>query len=265
MYESNWHNTDLNIKPKPRLKTRRIENPLEIRTFFDQVAENYVEFHGKADRLLSYRLSIVRRLLQSVKRGSLLEIGCGTGLHLFELTDCFEFLVGTDLSTNMIREAKKKWLQHPAKNRILLSVDAAEKLSTIAESCIDAVLCIGTLEHIPDKPAVLKQLHRVLKPNGAFICLTPNGSYFWYTHLAPWLGLDTQHLSSDVFLTRMELLKLINQNGFEKLDEGLWRFIPKGDMSLWIGHMLFICDFIGQLIGLPHLRGGLYIKAVNKK
>ena len=130
-------------KSTPRLKTRLVRNHREIRAFFDQVAEHYVEFHGKAGRLLKYRLGIVRRLLQGVKRGTLVEIGCGTGLHLFELNDDFDSLVGTDLSPNMIREAEKKRQLHPAKTRIRLSVDAAEKLSTLTNSCVDAVLCVG--------------------------------------------------------------------------------------------------------------------------
>ncbi len=251
------------FKSKPRLKTRLVQNHQEIRTFFDQVAEHYVEFHGKADRLLRYRLGIVRRLLQGVKRGALVEIGCGTGLHLFELTDEFDFLVGTDLSPNMIREAEKKQQHHPAKTRIRLSVDYAEKLSTITNSSVDAVLCIGTLEHIPNKLAVLRQVDRVLKPQGAFVCLTPNGDYFWYTCLAPLLGYNTRHLSSDVFLNREELLNHINQTKLEEVDWGFWRFIPRGDMSGWIGRILFVFDLVGQLCGIKSFRGGLFIKAVK--
>ena len=138
----------------------------------------------------------------------------------------------------MIWEAEKKREGHPAKTRIRLSVDPAEMLSTLTESCVDAILCIGTLEHILDKPAVLNQVHRVLKPHGAFVCLTPNGSYFWYTDLAPMLGYNTRHLSSDVFLNHEELLTHINRAGLKKVDGGFWRFIPRGDMPGWIGHVL---------------------------
>ena len=251
------------FKSKPRLKTRLVQNRHEIRTFFDQVAEHYVEFHGKADRLLKYRLGIVRHLLQGVKRSALVEIGCGTGIHLFELTDEFDSLIGTDISPNMIREAEKKREYHPAKTRIRLFVDPAEKLSTLSDACVDTVLCIGTLEHIPRKSTVLSQVYRVLKSNGAFICLTPNGSYLWYTYLAPLLDYNTRHLSSDVFLNREELLNHINRAGLEEIDRGFWRFIPRGDMPNWIGHLLFVFDFVGQCLGISAFRGGLFVKAVK--
>lgn len=251
------------FKLKSRLKTRDVETPHDILEHFDKSAADYLEAHGKADRLLKYRLSIVHRLLQGVKHCVLVEIGCGTGIHLFELTDHFDSLVGTDLSPNMIREAEKRREVHPAKSRIRLSVDPAEKLSTLSDASVDVVLCIGTLEHIPDKLAVLKQAHRILKPQGAFVCLTPNGGYFWYTRLAPLLGINTQHLSTDVFLKHEELLNHINQAGLNEVDQGFWSFIPRGDMPGWIGHVLFVFDLVGQLSGISAFRGGLFIKAVK--
>lgn len=251
------------MKPKPSLTTQRAHNSEDVRAFFDQLADHYVEFHGKADCLLRYRMKIIRRLLDGVHNGVLLEIGCGTGLHLFEMSDAFESLVGTDLSPNMIRVAEKKREIHPAKQRIRLAVDSAETLATLADSSVDAVLCIGAFEHMLDKQAVLKQVYRVLNSQGAFLCLTPNGGYLWYTQLAKRLGYSTRHLSSDEFLTHKELLERVNYAGFKVKTLGYWRFIPRGDMPDWIGRLLYIIDWVGVVSGFASLRGGLYIKAIK--
>lgn len=64
-----------------------------------------------------------------------------------------------------------------------------------------------------DRPRAVSQVHRVLRPSGTFVCLTPDGGYCWYRNLAPMLGVDTRHLSTDRFLTVGELEILIGGAG----------------------------------------------------
>ncbi len=247
-----------------KLKTRQVADSADIRAFFDRLAATYREAHGRADRLLAYRLSIIRPLLGK-QHGTLLEIGCGTGLHLFELTGLYEQAIGTDLSSSMISEADTLRERHPNCKSIRFAVDPAEQLSTIESGQIDTVLCVGALEHMPDKPKVLRQIARVLKPGGEFICLTPNGAYCWYTSIARWFHWDTRHLSSDCFVTRQELCGLLSDAGLMPETIGYWTFIPKGDMPSPIYWLLSGLNIIGERLKIPALRGGIYLKAVFKE
>ncbi|PKM34944.1 MAG: class I SAM-dependent methyltransferase [Gammaproteobacteria bacterium HGW-Gammaproteobacteria-10] len=246
-----------------KLRTRQVEGSADIRAFFDRLAATYKEAHGRPDRLLAYRLSFIRPLLGK-RRGTLLEIGCGTGMHLFELAGLYEQAIGTDLSPNMISEADTLRERHPNRETIRFTVDPAEQLNTIESGQIDTVLCVGAFEHMPDKTRVLRQIARVLKPGGEFICLTPNGAYCWYTAIARRFRWDTRHLSSDRFMTRQELYALLNDAGLAPETIGYWTFIPKGDMPSPIYWLLSGLNIIGERLKIPALRGGIYLKAVCK-
>src|SRR5947207_10687123 len=162
-----------------KLTTRVIATHRDLVEHFDALAPEYADAHGPAERLLSYRLAIIRRLMATSRAGTLLEIGCGTGIHLVPLAENFERAVGIDVSAAMVRVARHHAERSPWSGRISLRVDAAEELSTVDDDSIDAVLCVGTLEHILDKPLALSQVRRTLRVGGVFVCLTPNGDYCW--------------------------------------------------------------------------------------
>ena len=160
-----------------RLTTREVGGMDDVRSFFDGLASHYTESHGVAGRLLRYRLHVIRRLLDGARRSCLVEIGCGNGLHLFPLASEFETVIGTDLSPRMIAAAEAIRTGHAFGRRIRLSAEPAETLRSVEDDVADVVLCVGAFEHMLDQRAVLKQVARVLKPSGVFVCLTANGSY----------------------------------------------------------------------------------------
>lgn len=245
-----------------KLKTKTVKGSDDIRAFFDGLAGSYREAHGKSERLLNYRLSIIRKLLGK-QRGTLLEIGCGTGMHLFALADGYEQAIGTDLSPNMILAAEALTTKQVNPAKISFAVEPAEALSTIATEQIDTVLCVGAFEHMPDKPKVLHQVARVLKHGGEFVCLTPNGAYCWYTHFARLFRWDTRHLSSDRCVTRQELYSLLQDAELVVEKIGYWTFIPKGDMPRPVYWFLAVLDQIGRLLKLQVFRGGIYVRATR--
>jgi hypothetical protein len=92
-----------------------------------------------------------------------------------------------------------------------------------------------------------------------FVCLTPNGGYCWYRHLAPALGLDTRHLSTDHFLTVGELEELLSGAGLEIVGRRHWRFVPQGDLPGGWGSVLRVLDWCGERAGIGYLRGGIAV------
>lgn len=247
------------------LQTTLVKSSEEIRAFFDAIAPNYADSHGPAAPSLRYRLSLIESLLSGTERNTLVEIGCGTGLHLFPLSEKYQHTIGTDLSSAMIARAEKIRQQHPHGMRVQLCVDPAETLGTVADETADAVLCVGALEHIPEKGKVLSQVFRILRPGGTFVCLTPNGEYVWYRHLAPRLGLATRHLSTDRFLGKTELTALLNDSGMS-IDHLLpWTFIPRGDMPKRWASLLQLIDGLGRMTGITCLRGGIAFRAIKPR
>ena len=223
-----------------RLHTRSVQDNGDIRAFFDGIAGSYRETHGSAARLLAYRLALIRGLLGPRVSGVLLEIGCGPGAHLFSLADAFRRIIGTDLSPNMITAAEMIRRRHPCGARIELYAEPAERLASIENQAADAVLCVGAFEHMPDKATVLGEVGRVLKPRGRFVCLTLNGDYLWYRRVAPLLGYNVQHLSSDRFVNAAELRALLQRAGLRRTRWAIGALSPRatcraGPRWVWNG------------------------------
>jgi 2-polyprenyl-6-hydroxyphenyl methylase/3-demethylubiquinone-9 3-methyltransferase len=229
---------------------------------FDALAPTYAEAHGAAGHLLRYRLGVIRDLLDGARGGTLLEIGCGTAIHLLELTDGFDQVIGTDVSPAMVEAARHVAAATRPGIEISFRVDPAEELATIPDASVHAVLCVGSLEHMPDKQRVLHQVRRVLTPAGRFVGLTPNGGYCWYRHIAPILGRDVRHLSTDHFVSRAELAGLLHTAGLRTVAERYWSFVPRGDMPAGVGPALAGLDRVGRGLDWGYLRGGLAVAAV---
>ena len=237
----------------------------DVAAHFDRAAPAYQEAHGHADELAAYRLQVIRGLMEGAGRGVLLELGCGPGLHLLALAGEFDAAVGTDLSPEMIRVAGERAGASPWAERVSLRVDPAETLATVQDASVDVALCVGAMEHMLDPPAVLDQVHRVLRPGGRLVCLTPNGGNWWYRRAAPLLRLETRHLSTDRFLTSNELDGMVRAAGLDLLSLGWWRFIPRGDMPEWAAGAFVAGERLGERLGVGWLRGGIALAAERQR
>ncbi len=242
-----------------------IRGQADIRAFFDALAADYRDLHGPPERLLRYRLKLIDQLLAGTCCGTLLEIGCGTGIHLFALAPSFQTSLGIDLSPAMIARTASLCRQSPLRDRVRLFVSSAETLAGVQDASIDVALMVGVLEHVLDQSAAMRQVRRVLKPGGAFICLTPNADFVWYRYLAPKLNWPWQILSSDRFLTAFEVRRLVQAAGLALTCLTYWRFVPRGNLPRLLGWGLTALDWPGKWFGLAKLRGGLCFKAVRPK
>jgi 2-polyprenyl-6-hydroxyphenyl methylase/3-demethylubiquinone-9 3-methyltransferase len=243
------------------LVTRSVRRREDIREFFDGVAGTYRESHGQADRLLQYRVGILQALMPDGVGGLLVEIGCGPGDHLLALAERFERAIGLDLAPAMVERARQLRERHPSRSRIEFAVDPAEELGSLSEGSVAVLFCVGAFEHMPEKERVLRRIRRVLAPEGRFVCMTPNGGYVWYSHLARWLGCEFRHLSTDHFLSEAELRTLLTKAGFAIETTGNWSFVPRGDMPKLAAFLLDGLDTLGRVFRIPALRGGIYFKA----
>lgn len=233
----------------------------DIKRFFDECASTgATEQHGHAQRLLKYRLTLVRRVARPRPTDVVLDVGCGNGHHLLALGPEVARGIGIDISSGMIEQARANHRRSTGNGNLTFEIDDAEELKGIADQSIDLAICIGAFEHMRDKQAVLASIYRALKFGGRFFCLTPHSDYVWY-RIAPVLGFATKHLSSDRFLNSEEFSELLDRAGFGRIRSASWTFIPKGDVPTAVALALNVLDAIGRLTQLASLRGGLSVFA----
>src|SRR5882762_8666138 len=108
-----------------RLKTRSANTHGDVAAFFDACAAGCTEQHGDSELLLPYRLELIRSAARLDANDTVLEIGCGSGLHLVALAGEFARGIGTDLSPAMIEVARRRTAETGCGENITFAVDAA--------------------------------------------------------------------------------------------------------------------------------------------
>lgn len=104
----------------------------------------------------------------------LLDLACGSGkptLRIAQKTGCH--VSGVDLHSDAIVSAKANARELGYEGRTkFYQGNAAERLSFMSSS-FDAITCIDAINHLPDRPRVLEEWHRVLKPGGRLLVTDP--------------------------------------------------------------------------------------------
>lgn len=130
--------------------------------FFDELAERW-------DRLENMD-SLPQRLAQSLARlgvgahERVLEVGCGTGNLTLALTHHLGpdgRIFAVDCSERMLEKARAK-VEDVRVSWVLAPVQAMPPELT----AMDRVILMGVWPHLDDKPSVLDELHRRLRPGG---------------------------------------------------------------------------------------------------
>lgn len=127
---------------------------------------------GKYDRLWvqKYSLSPTRRgvlhKIGRLKAETLLDVGCGTGQLILEVTANYNIsCTGIDKSPEMIGQAESKGI-----TARFLRVDVtSEKLSDFFKERFDIITCTHSFPYYVNKKEVLKKLNSVLNDGGMVI------------------------------------------------------------------------------------------------
>jgi ubiquinone/menaquinone biosynthesis C-methylase UbiE len=112
-----------------------------------------------------------RREVIAAARGRVLEIGVGSGLNLPLYGKQVELVYGIDPSPRLLEIARRRAAASAVPVELLLGSAAAIPL---ADGSIDTVVMTWTLCSILDPLAALREMRRVLKPDG-HLCFVEHG------------------------------------------------------------------------------------------
>lgn len=113
-----------------------------------------------------------RRALLSKARGDVLEIGAGTGLNLSHYLPGLGRLVLTELEAPMLGQLRAK---AGSREGVELQLAGADRLP-FEDQSFDTVVSTLVLCSVPDPAAALRELRRVLRPDGRFLFVEHVGS-----------------------------------------------------------------------------------------
>lgn len=165
-----------------------------IHRHMDDVARVYEETMP-AHVLEHYLSKRSRFIVQRLKSGVVLDVGCGTGLLARRLRDQGIESIGVDESFGMAKECREH-------NRIPCAHGDSARLPFKSNS-VDAALCIATMHHVVGSTEVartLGEMLRIVKPGGWILVWDHNP-------LNPYWPIFMKRLPQDQEETRLIPLK----------------------------------------------------------
>jgi SAM-dependent methyltransferase len=152
---------------------------------------------------------------------SLLEVGCGTGFVLSAIASSrkWEHLYGSELHEAGLAFARTRLNGTAAE---LIQMDA-RKIPD-AYSNMDVIGAFDVIEHIEEDTAVLRGIHRALKPGGGLIVTVPQHQWLWSN-----IDEYSHHVRR---YSARELHRKIRHAGFDLVFSGSYNFVPVAGMLL---------------------------------
>jgi len=128
---------------------------------YDQQAAIYDE------QYLDEQDAKIEDILNSIRLGSnelVLDLGCGTGFLFQHINKRVELLVGIDISSKALREAKKRTKNMP--NVVLIRADADN--TPFPDHIFDRIFAITLLQNMPNPMKTITEMKRIGKPQAIF-------------------------------------------------------------------------------------------------
>lgn len=134
------------------------------------------------------RLHEVTKLIASTTKhdAKILDLGCGAGVLSEQLLELGYKVEGADMSDDMLSLASERLARFPSDNYRLFKADC-ENLS-IPDASYDLIACIGVFGYIDEVDTAIREIKRILKPNGTVIISVRNYENLRVFDLFNWLN-----------------------------------------------------------------------------
>jgi ubiquinone/menaquinone biosynthesis C-methylase UbiE len=173
-----------------------------------------------------------------------LDVGCGQGIDLIQLARAGARVTGIDLTPRHV-ELAREHLEALGLDGVVLEGDA-ERLP-FPDDSFDLVTSNGVLHHTPDMEAALREIRRVLRPDGEarLIVYHRDSVHYWLTHrlyegrISKRVPLrDVERSSIDAHplvrvYSRREYRRVLTRAGFRHVQLAVRHYRPGDDYLLW--------------------------------
>ena len=172
------------IKKKINLEIKKTNNFRKkiIKEHFSRSAKDWDALYSNSDEKESFTKFELRRRkeivvnfiekINSEKINRVLDLGCGTGQYLVQLSSMDFECFGADISEEMLKITREKFIFHQIKDVTLINSDCYEL--PIEDNYFDLIICIGVLEYLDDETRALLEMKRTMKPDGYVAVTFPN-------------------------------------------------------------------------------------------
>lgn len=148
-------------------KESHLEREIELHKRL--VADYAVRYRDAFSQVFQKEWNRALLAMNHAKADRVLELGCGTGVLLADLTQKYRFVVGSDVSREMMQVARK--LGTPL-------IEGDGSTLPFRSGFFDLVICRGVLHHVRDRRAMLAEIHRVLRQGGELILSEPSNDWW---------------------------------------------------------------------------------------
>jgi ubiquinone/menaquinone biosynthesis C-methylase UbiE len=181
---------------------------MDKKDYFNQMASTWDQKFYTPELLAHLEKNLVPRF--HLRRGSrVLDVGGGTGgiiPFLLEAVGAQGEVHSIDFAEKMVEIAREKFAGEP---RVSVRVASVEMLP-FEDHFFDHGVCFGVFPHLEDRPRVLREINRVLKPSGTLVI----------AHALSSRGIRAHHqgaspVSQDFLPEEEEMRGLLGESGFE--------------------------------------------------
>ncbi len=166
---------------RPRSEQREKEG--ETQQVYGQLWDKFDDkaYVEQAYQILAERFAGSEFDLNTVAGRKVLDMGCGSGRYTIALARAgAASVVGVDLGSRSV-ESARALADRVGLTNVQFVVGDVLKLE-FEDQAFDFVFCNGVLHHTTDMEGAIRELHRVLRPEGqAFLYLYADGGLFWYS------------------------------------------------------------------------------------
>ena len=178
------------------------------------------------------RLSeLIWELASPLPGDRVLDIGCGLGAHLLPISEAVQHITGIDLSPELLENLGSRLAGHD--NVSLHAGDMDQLLPNLPDGSYSLIYSIYALYYSRDLPALVGQVHRLLRPGGRFLVVAPDvgNNQGWFQDLSRLFALpaeiqDSPRISREKILPpllehfrEVRCRKFVNQVRFASLDK----------------------------------------------